>query len=135
MKKYIKEIIVLTIQLFMFYIFPLFAGPTDAMGMVILILLSTFILSIIIGAISKEKLSYYYPLIVSIVFIPSVFIYYNESALIHSIWFFVDSLIGMVLGIVIKKLTNKKLTWSNKSGVVLFIFICTIAVLFSYKKN
>ena len=69
MKRYIKENIILIIQLFMFYIFPLFAGPTDAMGMVILILLSTFILSIIIGAISKEKLSYYYPLIVSIVFI------------------------------------------------------------------
>ena len=55
MKKYIKEIIILAIQLFMFYIFPLFAGPTDAMGMVVLILLSTFILSIIIGAISKDK--------------------------------------------------------------------------------
>mgnify|MGYP003398363102 CR=1 FL=1 len=40
MKRYIKEIIILTIQLFMFYIFPLFAGPTDAMGMVVLILLS-----------------------------------------------------------------------------------------------
>ena len=33
MKKHLKEIIILLIQLFMFYIFPLFAGPTDAMGM------------------------------------------------------------------------------------------------------
>ena len=31
MKKFIKEIIITLIQLFMFYIFPLFAGPTDAM--------------------------------------------------------------------------------------------------------
>lgn len=104
MKRYIKENIILIIQLFMFYIFPLFAGPTDAMGMVILILLSTFILSIIIGAISKEKLSYYYPLIVSIVFIPSVFIYYNESALVHAIWYFIDSLGGMMIGLVIRKI-------------------------------
>ena len=43
MKKYIKEIIILILQLFMFYIFPLFAGPTDAMGMVFLIWLSTII--------------------------------------------------------------------------------------------
>jgi len=133
MKKYIKEIIVLIIQLFMFYIFPLFAGPTDAMGMVVLILLSTFILSIIIGAFSKEELGYLYPVIIAILFIPSVFIFYNESALVHAIWYFVDSLLGMALGICIKKLTNKKFTWRNKSGVVLFIFICTIVILFSYK--
>lgn len=133
MKKYTKEIIVLTFQLFMFYIFPLFAGPTDAIGMVILILLFTFILSTIIGAFSKEKLSYLYPLIIAILFIPSVFIYYNESALIHAIWYFVDSLLGMVLGIGINKLGNKKFTWSNKSKVIFFIFICTIVVLFSYK--
>ena len=31
MKKYLKEIIIILIQLFMFYIFPMFAGPTDAM--------------------------------------------------------------------------------------------------------
>ena len=104
MKRYIKEIIILTIQLFMFYIFPLFAGPTDMMGMVVLILLSTFILSIIIGAIAKEKIKYLYPLIIAVLFIPSVFIHYNESALVHAIWYFVDSLVGMMIGVGIKKI-------------------------------
>ena len=32
MKKYLKEILILLIQLFMFYVFPLFAGPTDCYG-------------------------------------------------------------------------------------------------------
>lgn len=108
MKKYIKEIIILIIQLFMFYIFPLFASPTDMMAMVVLILLSTFILSIIIGAISREKISCFYPLIISILFIPSVFIHYNESALVHAVWYFVDSLIGMILGLIIKKIRWRK---------------------------
>ena len=104
MKKYIKEIIILAIQLFMFYIFPLFAGPTDAMGMVVFILLSTFILSIIIGTISREKISYFYPLIIAILFIPSVFIHYNDSALIHAVWYLIDSFIGIALGFIIKKI-------------------------------
>ena len=56
MKKFIKEIIILGIQLFMFYIFPLFAGPTDAIGMVMLIILATLLLSIAIGSISKQKI-------------------------------------------------------------------------------
>ena len=102
--KYIKEIIILLIQLFMFYIFPLLAGPTDAIGMVFLILLATFILSIIIGIISKEKIKYIYPIVIAILFIPSVFIYYNESALVHSLWYLVDSAIGIVLGTIINKI-------------------------------
>ena len=108
MKRFIKEISILLIQLFMFYIFPMFAGPTDAMGMVLLIIIATFVLSIIIGSISKEKIKYLYPIIISILFIPSVFIYYNESALIHSIWYLVVSFIGLVLGMGIYKLAHKK---------------------------
>ena len=101
--KYIKEIIILLIQLFMFYIFPLFAGPTDTIGMVLLILIVTFILSILIASISKEKYKYLYPVVVSILFIPSVYIYYNETALIHSIWYLIVSGIGILLSSIINK--------------------------------
>ena len=104
MKKYIKEIIIVLIQLFMLYIFPLFAGPTDAMGMVFLILLSTFILSVLMGIFSKEKIKYIYPIITSIIFIPSVFIYYNESALIHSLWYLVVSSVGIIIGLGVSKI-------------------------------
>lgn len=73
MKRYLKEIIILIIQLIMFYLFPLTAGPTDVMGMIIILIMSVFILSIIVGALSKEKIKYLYPIIVSILFIPSIF--------------------------------------------------------------
>lgn len=106
MKKYLKEIIILILQLFMFYIFPLFAGPTDAMGMVFLILLSTLLLSLILGIISKNNIKYLYPLIIAILFIPSIFIYYNESALIHSVWYLIDSIMGLIIGIIIDKIFN-----------------------------
>lgn len=107
MKKYLKEIIVLLLQLFMFYIFPLFAGPTDAMGMVLLIIIATFLLSVIIGSISKEKLKYLYPILIAILFIPSVFIHYNESALVHSIWYLVTSTIGLLIGTFVYTLIKK----------------------------
>ena len=107
MKRFWKEILILIIQLFLFYILPLFAGPTDIMGLIFLIIVGTFILSIIISSISIEKIKYFYPLIVAIIFTPSIFIYYNESALIHIVWYFVDSLIGLAIGTIIYKLTNK----------------------------
>lgn len=107
MKKYLKEIIILILQLVMFYVFPLTAGPTDTMGMVFLIIAATFILSIILGSISKEKIKYLYPIIVAILFIPSIFIYYNDSALIHSVWYLVISTIGFVIGTIIHKISSK----------------------------
>lgn len=91
MIRYKKEFIILLLQLFMFYIFPLFTGSTDAMGMVFLIWLSTIIISI-----SKEKIKYLHLITISI-----LFIYYNESALIHSLWYLISSGIGILIGKVI----------------------------------
>ena len=108
MKKYFKEILIGIIQLFMFYIFPLFAGPTDAIGMVVLIIAATFVLSIIIGSFSDKKIKYLYPIATSILFIPSVFIYYNESAIVHSLWYLVVSGVGLLIGVIMYKLTNIK---------------------------
>lgn len=107
MKKFIKEIIILIIQLFMFYIFPLFAGPTDAMGMVFLIWLSTIILGLLVVIISTNKIKYLYPVVIAILFIPSIFIYYNESAFIHSLWYLVSSSIGMLIGSIIHIIIKK----------------------------
>lgn len=107
MKKYLKEIVIILIQLFMFYVSPLFAGPADGMGMVLLILLVTFLLSIAMAFISKKKIIYFYPIVVAILFIPSIFIYYNETALIHSIWYLVDSYIGILFGVIINRIVSK----------------------------
>jgi len=114
MKKYMKEIILLLIQLCMYYILPLFAGPTDIMGMVFLILLITLILSILLVFTSKEKIKYLYPIIISIIFIPSVFIYYNKSALVHSLWYLIDSSIGMLVGTIIKIYISKRINKFKK---------------------
>lgn len=119
MKKYIKEILILILQLFMFYIFPMFAGPTDAMGMVFLIWLSTIILAMIIAIISTKKIKYLYPLIIAIFFIPSIPIYYNESALIHSLWYLVSSSIGLLLGTVVYVIRkNKRYNLNSKKRVL-----------------
>ena len=108
MKKYIKEAIIFLIQLLMFYVFPLFAGPTDAMGMVLLIIWATLSLSLVLGAMSGNKLKYLYPFATALAFIPSVFIYYNESALIHAVWYLVVSGVGLLVGSIARRLIYKK---------------------------
>lgn len=108
MKKYLREVVAILIQMFMFYLLPMCMGNIGALGMVLLILVTTFILSIIIGAISKNKIKYLYPIAVSIVFIPTIFIYYNESAFVHSLWYLVVSSVGLGIGMFINKISNIK---------------------------
>lgn len=100
MKKYIKEIIVLLVQILMFYCFPMFMYLYEPIGMVMLMLLATFILSVIITIISKNKIKYLYSIVISIIFLPTVPIFYNESALVHSIWYLVISSIGLFIGFI-----------------------------------
>lgn len=107
MKKYAKELLILLIQLFMFYIFPLFAGPTDVMGMVVLIILATFILSVIIGAVSEKEIKYLYPIVTATSFIPSIFIYYNETAMVHFGWYLIVSIVGLLIGVMVHKLIRR----------------------------
>lgn len=104
-EKYYKEIIVFTLQIFMFYIFPLFSGVESAMGMIVLILLATLIFGIVMGYIDS-KIKWFYPVIVSLLFIPSIFIYYNSSAFIHCIWYLIDSFIGVLIGYLSMKFIN-----------------------------
>ena len=111
MKRYAKELIAAILQLFMFYIFPFFAGPTDVIAMVLLILLATLILSFVLGLVSNNSLKYLYPLFTAIIFVPTVFIHYNESAFVHSVWYLVVSSVGMAVGsainVVVRKLKRK----------------------------
>ena len=102
--KYIKELIILIIQLLVYYILPLFMGPTDAMGVVFLLILSVFILGLILGFISNNKIKYIYPLFSSLLFLPAVFIYFNITTLIYILWFFILSLMGILSSTLLRKL-------------------------------
>lgn len=108
MRRYLSLIIPAALQLIMFYIFPLFAGPTDAMGMVFIILLSSIVLGLAAGALSGSKLRVVYPVAVALLFIPSIPIHYNSSALIHSAWYFVLSAVGTLSGSFLRWLFTHK---------------------------
>ena len=107
MKKIYERNNIIYNSIIVFYLFPLFAKQIDAIGMVLFLITATFVLSALMGIISTNKIKYFYPLITAILFIPSVFIYYNESALIHSVWYFVVSVVGTAIGTVITKLFAK----------------------------
>ena len=104
MKKFRKEILILLLQVFFFYIFPIFAGPTDAMGMVFVLILATFVLGYFFSLVSRWEWKWCWPGVVALLFAPSIFLYYNFTAYIHIVWYLVISTAGMLFGLLIRKL-------------------------------
>ncbi len=107
MKKYLKELAILFIQLVAFYLYPIYALPIDPMGMVFIIIIITLLLSVLLGGISKNKTKFLYPIVIALLFMPSVFIYYNGSAMVHAVWYFVVSNVGIMVGVGKKFIVSK----------------------------
>lgn len=86
------------IILIAFYIVPMLIKDTGS-GMFILLIvipLITLITSLIYGL--RNTVDFIYPLIVAILFIPTLFIYYNSSAWVYVIAYSMIALIGELLG-------------------------------------
>lgn len=108
MKKYSKEIIVFVFQVMVFYLIPFTAGPTDGLGLVVVIGFATLLLSIVFGLVSQKKRKIIYPFVVAIVFIPTVYIHYNYTALGYTVWYLIDSYLGVLIGSLIGKISRRR---------------------------
>ena len=106
MKTYAVEVVVLFLQVLVFYVSPAAAGPTDAMGMVFLMLVATLVLAVLLGRLSKHWSKYLWPFIVAVAFLPSVWVWYNSSATIHAVWYMVLSAAGVLIGSFLRKLSS-----------------------------
>ena len=102
MKRDFKEIIFLAVQLALFYLLPLAAGPTDIMGLVLILLVTAFLLALMMGVMSSERIKFLYPAVVALCFIPTVWIYYNSTALVHALWYLAITAVGIGIGALIR---------------------------------
>jgi len=101
MRKYFEEIVIFILQLVIFYVFPLVAVDNGAKGMLIIIILATFIAAVGFGGISKYKIKYYYPILTAILFIPAVYIYNTEFDFIDVLWCLASASLGVLIGDII----------------------------------
>ena len=98
MKKYAKELIIAILQVLLFYAYPAYALRIDPMGAVFIMLFVTLVLALVLGILSRSGLKWAYPAACAVVFLPTVPIYYNSSALVHALWYLVVAAVGLVVG-------------------------------------
>lgn len=107
--KTIKKIIpYLLVQLLIFYFIPTVIKDTGSamVTMLVMIPILSFITSLILGY--RDKLQPLFPLCVMLVFIPSIYFFYNESAWIYILVYGIISFVGNLIGSIISKNTDKK---------------------------
>ena len=105
MKFNIRMIPYILINLIGFYLLPLLIKDTGS-GMLILLIaipLICFLTSTFFGI--KNSFNWIYCLCFTLLFIPTVFIYYNESAIFYSAVYAIITIIGNFIG---KMIYNKK---------------------------
>lgn len=98
MKKIRRMLPYLLIIIFAFYILPLLIKDTGS-GMLILLIgipIICFIVSFIYGI--KNSFNWLFPILIMALFVPSIFIYYNESASVYIIIYGVISIIAQFIG-------------------------------------
>lgn len=103
MEKLKKNWIYYLIIFIAFYLVPILIKDTGS-GMAILLIvipLIVLITSLIYGL--RNTFDFIYPLVVAIMFIPTLFIYYNASAWIYIISYSLIALIGELLGKTLQK--------------------------------
>ena len=105
--KFKKGLIFFILQLIIFYIFPLLAGPTEIIALVLVQFVATFVLSFIVGAFSISDIKFVFPVVATLAFIPVIMIYMNNSAYIYLAVYAVITVVGVLLGTKVRHLFAK----------------------------
>ena len=107
MKAFIKKYYVYILVMLAFYVAaPLLCRDTGSAMFTLLCLLPVvlFILSLIYAKMNGFK--WYLSLAVALLWLPTVFIYYNESAMIYAFIYGVISFAGQGVGFLVNKILN-----------------------------
>lgn len=101
--KYKKMIPYLLFVIASYYLFPMVIKDTG-MGMLVLLLILPFI-SLVTSFLYGLKNTFHplFPLLIMVVYVPSIFLYYNSSAMIYVFIYGVLSIFGMFIGFQISK--------------------------------
>lgn len=103
MEKLKKNIVFYLLLLIDFYIIPLVIKDTGSAMIVMLAIIPLICLTISVFYGIRNGFDFQYILSVAIIFIPSIFIFYNSSAWVYVVGYGVIALIGNLMALPLRK--------------------------------
>lgn len=108
MKKIKNNFLFYLVIFITFYLLPALFLDSEKDKYITLLLLLFPIVTLLISMIygKNNGIKWYFSFILAIIFIPTIFIYYNTSALVYSLFYLIISLLGQILGYIIEKIVK-----------------------------
>lgn len=100
------DIFLFAIQILIFYLLPLLGAAANEMIIMFAQISVTFLLSMLIGAMSDSRLKYILPVLTTLLYIPSVYIYENYNKVTYVLLYLIFSCVGLLVGLVTAKIIN-----------------------------
>lgn len=99
-----KEYLIYILLLLSYYLIPPFFVRDTGSGMFVLLIFVPIMILFLSTVYSKTKgFKWYFSIVVSLLWLPSIYIFYNDSALVYCFIYFIFSLIGQLIGKIVKK--------------------------------
>ena len=95
---YVKEVVYLFLHIVLFYLLPIKIELTEAPKIVVIQFFLTFIFGLMMGGFIRKTEKFWYPIVVTGVYLPSVFVYFGKENLLFCLWIFIASFLGVIFG-------------------------------------
>lgn len=100
------DVCLFIIQLLMFYLLPLLGAIVNEMIIMFAQISVTFLLSMLIGAMSDSRVKYVLPVLTTLIYIPSSYIYFSYNKVTYILLYLIFSCIGLLVGLITAKIIN-----------------------------
>lgn len=100
------DVCLFIIQLLMFYLLPLLGAIVNEMIIMFAQISVTFLLSMLIGAMSDSRVKYVLPVLTTLIYIPSSYIYFSYNKVTCILLYLIFSCIGLLVGLITAKIIN-----------------------------
>lgn len=101
------QIMIYVLLVLIIYVLPFLIKDTGSGMFVLLLLMPLLLYAISLVNALKLGFQWYFSLIVGLLFIPTIFLFYNESAMIYVFVYTAISYIGQGVGVLICKWRNR----------------------------
>lgn len=86
-----------------FYLLPCFISDTGSAMLLLLVLMPVVCFSLSVWYGMKNGATLFYPLAVAVLFVPSIFLFYNSSAWVYAVAYGVAALLGELAALPFRK--------------------------------
>ena len=95
---YLGEVIYILLHIAVFYLLPIKVTEDESARIVVIQFFLTFSLGLMMGGLIHKTEKFWYPIVATGLYVPSVFVFFGKDNLLFCLWIFIASFVGVIFG-------------------------------------